>query len=276
MKRQITAHILMVRPANFGFNEQTAVNNAFQARSQVESEQTIQAKAIQEFDNFVIKLQEKGVDVTVAQDTTTPVKPDAIFPNNWITLHQDGTLITYPMFAPIRALERSKEIENLIEKRFKVKTHIHLEHYEGVQKYLEGTGSMILDRINEIVYACLSPRTDPTILDEFCELTHYKRLLFNAVDGKGKDIYHTNVMMALGETFVVICMDTIRDENQRNTLIRQFEKNKKEIIEISIDQMLHFAGNMLQVTNTHGQPYLIMSQQALDRKSTRLNSSHRH
>ena len=276
-KQQTTSNILMVRPSNFGFNEETAQNNAFQTKDASLSQEQISEKARVEFDNFVEILRGYGVNVVVAEDSATPVKPDAVFPNNWVTMHADGTMILYPMFAQARRLERDENIIQLIENQFVVKTKIHLEQYESVEKYLEGTGSMILDRANEIVYACLSVRTDLALLDELCDILHYKRVAFTAVDGNGQDIYHTNVMMALGETFVVICLETIRDEAERLNLIKLFELTNKEIIEISLAQMMLFAGNMLQVRNEEGDTFLVMSDQAYNSLNTaQINHIQRH
>ena len=261
-KKQTTSHILMVRPANFGFNEETAANNAFQSRDKSKKQSEIKKTAQEEFDNFVEKLRKRKVHVLVADDSKKPVKTDAVFPNNWLTMHADGTMILYPMFSPNRRLERDEKIVEMLENQYFVHRKIHLEHYEAVDQYLEGTGSMILDRVHEIVYACLSVRTDLPLLDEFCEIMGYKRVAFHAVDGNGQPIYHTNVMMALGETFVVICMDTIEDEDERMNLIKHFETTKKDIIEISLAQMLKFAGNMLQVRNDFHETFLVMSEQA--------------
>ena len=276
-KQQTTSNLLMVRPSNFGFNEETAQNNAFQTKDESLSQEQISEKARVEFDIFVETLRGQGVNVIVAEDSATPVKPDAVFPNNWVTMHADGTMILYPMFAQARRLERDENIIQLIENQFVVKTKIHLEQYESVEKYLEGTGSMILDRANEIVYACLSVRTDLALLDELCDILHYKRVAFTAVDGNGQDIYHTNVMMALGETFVVICLETIRDEAERLNLIKLFELTNKEIIEISLAQMMLFAGNMLQVRNEEGDTFLVMSDQAYNSLNTaQINHIQRH
>jgi hypothetical protein len=261
-KRQTTATILMVRPANFGFNPETAENNAFQTDDKSLTVNEIQAKAVAEFDAFVALLRGRAVNVIVAEDSPSPVKTDAVFPNNWITCHADGTMILYPMNAPSRRLERAEAIQTQLEEQFSVVKKIHLEHYEAVGQYLEGTGSMILDRTNEICYACLSPRTDLRLLDEWCDLMHFKRVAFRAQDGNGQDIYHTNVMMALGETFVVICLETVRDETERLNLIKHFEQTKKDIIEISLAQMMAFAGNMLQVRNDFDETFLVMSEQA--------------
>jgi hypothetical protein len=261
-KQQTTSTILMVRPANFGFNVETAANNAFQTDDKSLTINEIQAKAVEEFDNFVNLLRWRAVQVIVAEDSAEPVKTDAVFPNNWITCHADGTMILYPMFAPSRRLERSEAIQSLLVEQFSVLKKIHLETYETVDKYLEGTGSMILDRQNEICYACLSPRTDLSLLDEWCDLMHYKRVAFTAQDGNGQDIYHTNVMMALGETFVVICLETIRNEAERMNMIKLFEQTQKDIIEISLPQMMLFAGNMLQIRNDFDETFLVMSEQA--------------
>ena len=263
-KHQTTSSILMVRPANFGFNKETAANNAFQVNDTSLTVPQIQQKAIAEFDNFVSILRGHAVNVVVAEDASEPVKTDAVFPNNWITSHGDGTMVLYPMNAPSRRAERADNVIKQIESQFIVKKRLHLEHYEEVRTFLEGTGSMILDRVNEICYACLSPRTDLDLLDEWCEIMHYKRVAFHAVDGNGQDIYHTNVMMALGEKFVVICMETLRNEAERLNLVKHFELTKKEIIEISLEQMMLFAGNMLQVRNDFDETFLVMSKQAYD------------
>jgi hypothetical protein len=263
-KQQTASNILMVRPANFGFNTETAANNAFQTDDKSLTINEIQQRAIEEFDKMVGLLRSRAVNVLVVEDSSSPVKTDAIFPNNWITCHADGTMILYPMFAPSRRLERSEAIQDRLQSDFSVKKKIHFEHYEAVGKYLEGTGSMILDRQNELCYACLSPRTDRALLDEWCDTMHFKRVAFTAVDGDGKDIYHTNVMMALGETFVVICLETIRDEAEKMNLIKHFEQTKKDIIEISLAQMMRFAGNMLQIRNDFSETFLVMSQQAFN------------
>ncbi len=259
---QTTSHILMVRPAHFGFNEETAESNAFQQRDATRSIPEIQERAKKEFNNFVRKLRRRAINVVVANDTKTPVKTDAVFPNNWITLHDDGTMIFYPMNALSRRAERNPKIIDLIGKKFEVSHELHLEHYEETGKFLEGTGSMILDRVHKIAYACISPRTDIDLLDEFCEAMHFKRVAFTAVDENGKDIYHTNVMMALAETFVVICLTAVIKEEERLMLVKQFETTDKEIIEISFAQMNNFAGNMLQVRNGFNETFLVMSTQA--------------
>jgi hypothetical protein len=262
MSATISSHILMVRPAHFCFNEQTAESNAFQSNDTSRSVAEIQATAIAEFDAFVAQLREKGVNVIVAQDSETPIKPDAIFPNNWVSFHDDGTIITYPMYAPVRRLERSEDILNQVKELFYDGNRHHLETSEAENLFLEGTGSMIFDRPNKLVYACLSPRTDDTILDRFCEITGFDKVVFTSVDAKSQEIYHTNVMMALGETFVVICMDTITDADERTVVEQSIMDTDKELIDITLEQMGQFAGNMLQVKNDFGDTYLVMSQTA--------------
>jgi len=261
-RQQTTSTILMVRPANFGFNEQTAENNAFQVRETKLTKKQIHKKAIEEFDVFAEKLSKKGINVVVAKDSAKPVKPDAVFPNNWISFHQEGTLITYPMYAPLRRTERQAHIVKMIENTFEVDTKIALEDYEKADVFLEGTGSLILDRVNKIAYACLSPRTNALLMNRFCELTGYKKQVFHSVDGNGQDIYHTNVMMAMGESFVVICLATIKNKKELERLKKKFKATKKQIINITLDQMNSFAGNMLQVKNAKGKTFLVMSTQA--------------
>lgn len=261
-ERQITDTILMVRPASFGFNPQTAANNAFQEETTDLKPSEIQTLALQEFDSFVATLRNAKIRVIVIQDTDSPTKFDAIFPNNWISTHKNGALITYPMFAPMRRLERREDIIGGLLDEFLIKERIRLEQHEANEIYLEGTGSMILDRPHQLVYACRSVRTDEKVLDDFCEQMGYEKVLFTSTDKTGLEIYHTNVMMALGEDFVVICLDSIKDGKEWANLHRKFEETKKAIIEISMEQMSSFAGNMLQVRNTDGDTFLVMSEQA--------------
>jgi len=196
--QQTTDTILMVRPAHFGFNEETAANNAFQVNDQSLSQFEIQEKAKVEFDAFVVKLRAAGINVIVVEDTSEPLTPDAVFPNNWVTFHQDGLIITYPMYASKRRLERREDVLNDLSKSYTISNHVRMEGYEAENRFLEGTGSMILDRPNRLVYACLSPRTDPELLEEFGQITGYTPVVFHAVDEQGQDIYHPNVMMAMG------------------------------------------------------------------------------
>jgi len=262
--QQTTDTILMVRPAHFGFNEETAANNAFQVNDQSLSTTEIQEKAKVEFDNFVGKLRAVGVNVIVVEDTSDPITPDAVFPNNWVTFHQDGLIITYPMYASKRRLERREDVLNELSSQFTITNHVRMEGYEAENRFLEGTGSMILDRPNRLVYACLSPRTDPELLEEFGQITGYTPVVFHAVDEQGQDIYHTNVMMAMGESFVVIVMDSISNPQEKADLLALFKVTDKELIDLSLEQMQSFAGNMLQVRNTSGETFLVMSTQAYE------------
>lgn len=265
---QTTSHLLMVRPANFGFNEETAASNAFQSNAGNLSNEEVSRLALEEFDGFVEKLRAVGVDVTVAQDTNRPLKPDAVFPNNWVSFHQDGTIVTYPMFAPVRRLERREDILRQVQQKFSVERKLQLEEYEDIDQYLEGTGSMIIDRPNRLVYACLSPRTHLDLLVRYCKLMGYEAVPFHALDAAGKEIYHTNVMMALGESFVVICLESVQSEIENELLRQRFMATGKEIIEISLGQMAAFAGNMLQVRSTGGEAWLVMSERAFRSLST--------
>ena len=256
---QTTSHILMIRPVNFGYNAETAVNNAFQVAGM---DTEAQKKALREFDDFVSVLRSNGVDVTVVQDTPEPHTPDSIFPNNWISFHNDGTVIFYPMYAANRRLERKQHVIDTVRSLFEIKSQIDLSSYESKNIFLEGTGSMVLDRDNKIAYACLSPRTDKKVLEDFCKQTGFKPVSFRAVDSKGREIYHTNVMMCVADHYVVICLESIDDKTERENVTTAITGSGKEIIEISFDQMNHFAGNMLQVENVSGQKLLVMSSQA--------------
>lgn len=263
MRRQTTSHILMVRPANFAFNEETATNNAFQRRDESLSTAEIQSGAIAEFDEFVSKLRHAGVHVMVVEDSITPAKPDAVFPNNWVTFHQEGFVVTYPMFAPIRRLERREDVIDAVAREgFRIDARFHFEESEARGCFLEGTGSIVFDHEHRLAYACLSPRTDEALLADLCQKIGYKPVVFCAVDAKGQDIYHTNVMMAMGESFVVICLESVFETAQRQMLEEQFLATGKEVVVISWQQMASFAGNMLQVRNQSGQPLLVMSNTA--------------
>ena len=253
----------MVRPANFGFNEETAASNAFQSRDGRLSSEAMRDKALAEFDAGVQRLRDAGVNVLVAQDSETPVKPDAVFPNNWATFHQEGLLVTYPMFAPTRRRERSDAVlQTALDAGFRADRRVQLESYEEADRFLEGTGSIIFDHQHRLAYACLSPRTDAGLLDELCQILGYEKVVFHAVDANAQDIYHTNVMMAMGETFVVICLDTVRDPQERAMLEATFRRTGKEVVNISLEQMNRFAGNMLQVRNDRDETLLVMSEQA--------------
>ena len=249
----------MVRPIDFKFNEQTAGNNKFQQDSE---QSNVQAKALTEFDNFVNVLRENEVDVIVVEDTINPETPDSIFPNNWVSFHNDGKVFLYPMFSENRRSERRADILELLKSQFIIESITDLSTYEREGIYLEGTGSLVLDRENKIAYACLSLRTNEKILADFCSRSGYTSIVFNAVDSNGFPIYHTNVMMCVGDRFSVICLDAIPDAADRLIVKNQLIENGKEIISINLDQMNHFAGNMLQVTNHKSEHLLVMSEQA--------------
>ncbi|MCM8567844.1 arginine deiminase-related protein [Gramella jeungdoensis] len=260
--KQITDTILMVRPVAFRMNEQTAVNNYFQ--KDVEGDD-INALAAKEFDKFVAKLRSVGVNVIVVDDVLEDNTPDSIFPNNWVSFHQDGQIALYPMFAENRRKERRLEyFARLEEAGFKITDIVDYTSAEEDDIFLEGTGSLILDRVNHKAYCAISPRADEDLLIEFCEDFEYTPVIFNAYQSVGDKrlaIYHTNVMMCLGEEFAVICLDTIDDKKERKNVIKHLKQDGKEIISITEEQMHEFAGNMLQVQGM-GKKYLVMSARA--------------
>jgi hypothetical protein len=256
---QHTSHLLMIKPVKFDFNAETAVNNSFQVNA---GDNSVQEKALHEFETFIAKLRSHGIDVTVIDDTPEPHTPDSVFPNNWISFHQDGSILLYPMFAMNRRLERKQHVLDTVRQKFNVAQTIDLSNHENKNAFLEGTGSMVLDRENKIAYACLSPRTDKDVLDDFCHQMGFVPVTFIAADQNGQPIYHTNVMMCVADEYAVVCTACIKDETERKKLVDSLAKHGKEIIEISFDQMNHFAGNMLQVSNAEGKKFLVMSSQA--------------
>ncbi|OCX53847.1 amidinotransferase [Mucilaginibacter sp. PPCGB 2223] len=247
----------MIRPVAFGFNEQTAGSNAFQQQGL--DQQNVQQKALKEFDALVAALRDNGVEVIVVEDTPAPHTPDSIFPNNWVSFHENGQVFLYPMQAENRRLERREDIVRDLVDQFAISNIEDLSHFESEQKFLEGTGSMVLDRQNKIAYACISPRTDREVLAEFCEESGYSAVEFHATDSQGKAIYHTNVLMCMGEEFVVICLDSVTDDGERELLTDSFTITGKEIIGISMAQVNAFAGNMLELENDKGEHLLVMS-----------------
>jgi hypothetical protein len=261
--KQTTNSILMIRPVAFRMNEQTAVNNYYQKVLDGLLPATVNAKAQQEFDTFVEKLRAVGVDVTVVDDTLNPDTPDSIFPNNWVSFHENGDVALYPMFAENRRQERREEILDMLEdKGFKMENIVDYTSAEEDGFFLEGTGSLLLDRANEKAYCALSPRADEELFIEFCEDFDYAPVLFEAfhtVNGERKLIYHTNAMMCLGETFAVICADSIDDKKERKMVLDNLKKDNKEIILITEEQVNNFAGNMLEVRGTDDKRYLVMS-----------------
>ncbi|MDE3236766.1 MAG: amidinotransferase [Bacteroidota bacterium] len=255
----ITHNILMIRPARFMYNAQTAINNSFQ---QASDDSSVHEKAAEEFDAFVHLLRSKKINVTVIQDTEKPFTPDSIFPNNWVSFHEDGTVFLYPMFAENRRLERKPHVLKNIAEKFFIQTTTDLSYFEDQHKFLEGTGSMVLDRHSHIAYACLSQRTDKQVLNEWCEKNKYQAIGFHANDTSGNPIYHTNVMMCVADEYAIVCMESISDEAEKKVVESSLSASQKRIITISIDQMNHFAGNMLQVENTDAEKFLVMSSQA--------------
>lgn len=265
MYSQITDSIFMVRPVQFHRNEQTAVNNFFQQDPDGISEKEIQIRALEEFDLFVNKLRLNGVHVEIFDDTTSSETPDSIFPNNWLTMHDDGVILTYPMFAENRRKERRQDIIDHLSTEFFVHKVRTFADWEGKNEFLEGTGSLILDRPNRIVYAAVSDRTSPRVLKDFCNTLGYTSVAFRAlqsVEGERLPIYHTNVMMSVGENFAVVCLECIDDPVERSKVDFNLKKTGKEVIEISEAQVSNFAGNILQVRNANGKPIVVMSEAA--------------
>ncbi|MET3980120.1 hypothetical protein ABIB62_002539 [Mucilaginibacter sp. UYP25] len=260
MSQQSTNNLLMIRPVAFGFNAQTAESNAFQ--KQDADQQAVQQKALQEFDVFVTVLRNNGVNVTVINDTIEPHTPDSIFPNNWVSFHDNGDIFLYPMQAENRRLERSEDIIRELEEHFKANHVVDLSRFEAKEQFLEGTGSMVLDRENKIAYACLSPRTNAEVLKAFCDHSGYNAVTFDAFDQGGQAIYHTNVLMAIGSKFAVICLDSITDADEKQAVIASLKSSGKEVVDINFDQMNNFAGNMLEVKNNDGGTLIVMSRTA--------------
>ena len=257
----------MVEPVNFNYNPQTAVNNYFQNEVDEEAEK-IQKQALEEFRTMVSTLRSKGINVLTIKDTPIPHTPDSIFPNNWISFHEDGTVVMYPMYAENRRNERREEdvLSFLEENGFNIIDVLDYTSAEEDEIFLEGTGSIILDRVNDVAYAAISQRTDEDLFIEFCEDLEYTPVLFSAnqtVNGKRLPIYHTNVMMCIADEYAIICLSTIDDKKERKNVVENLKESGKEIIAITEEQMHKFAGNMLQVAGL-GQQYLVMSQTAFD------------
>jgi hypothetical protein len=260
---QTTNSILMIRPVAFRMNEQTAVNNYYQKVIDGLMPATVNAKAQQEFDAFVSKLKAVGVDVIVVEDTLNPDTPDSIFPNNWISFHENGDIALFPMFAENRRLERREDILDILEEKgFVIDNIMDYTSAEEDDFFLEGTGSILLDRENGKAYCALSPRADEELFIEFCEDFDLNPIIFEAfqtVNGERKLIYHTNVMMCIGETYAVICADSIDDKKERKMVIDSLKGDDKEVIYITEDQVNNFAGNMLEVKGANDRRYLVMS-----------------
>tara|TARA_R110002073_G_scaffold53840_4_gene138798 strand:+ start:8909 stop:9844 length:936 start_codon:yes stop_codon:yes gene_type:complete len=265
---QTTNTILMIRPINFRMNEQTSVNNYYQKVLDNLLPATVNARAQKEFDTYVEKLESYGVNVIVISDVEGSDTPDSIFPNNWISFHENGTVGLYPMFAENRRFERREDIlDQLEEKGFLIENVVDYSSAEEEDVFLEGTGSLLLDRVNRKAYCALSPRADEDLFIEFCEDFEFTPVVFTAnqtVNEERKEIYHTNVMMCLAETFAVICLDSIDDKKERKNVLKQLKEDGKQVIAITEEQVNNFAGNMLQVRGKDDQLYLVMSQAAYD------------
>lgn len=265
LELQSASTVLMVRPACFGFNPQTAPSNAFQHAPAALPQDETQRVALQEFDALAAGLRRSGVRVVSAADSLEPRKPDAIFPNNWVSFHGDGSVVLYPMLALNRRLERREEILQQVVRDggFRVTRRIDLTHRESQAKYLEGTGSLVLDRAHRVAYACISPRTDSEVLGEFAQRLDYDLMSFEAQDGAGQAIYHTNVLMAIGSRFAVVCGAAIPRDLHRDAVFSRLEAAGHDIVDISLAQMAQFAGNVLELAPPQG-PVVAMSSRALE------------
>lgn len=252
--------ILMIRPVKFGFNTQTAESNSFQQKADVDSVESIQTKALEEFNAFSSKLIAAGMDVVIYDDTASPHTPDSIFPNNWISFHENNELVLYPMLAENRRLERREDILSEFKKNNTI--FIDLTKFENKKVFLEGTGSIVFDYTHKVAYANSSPRTYKMLFEELCKQLNFKSVYFKAVDKHGSDIYHTNVLMCIGNGFAVLCKDCISDKNDLAKVLDSLTFTKHEIISISYEQMNSFAGNMYQLYNFKGESFIVMSEQA--------------
>lgn len=261
---QLPGAIVMVRPTAFGFNPETASTNSFQRENSGITRREIERRARAEFDILSGRLRKAGVDVIIFEDTEEPRKIDAVFPNNWISFHHDGSVVLYPMFSSIRRPERRRDIiERLQSAGFDVRRVIDLSHHEKEERFLEGTGSIVFDYIHRCAYANTSPRTNPEVLKEVCGILGYDTITFRAVDRNGKDIYHTNVMMSIGDRFAILCMDSMPDPSERRNVFEALKATGREIITIDFKQLENFAGNVLQVKTKDGGSVLAMSTAAL-------------
>lgn len=254
--------ILMIRPAAFGFNEETAANNFFQQNIRQTDSPAVRQSAIKEFDNMVTVLKDLGIEVLVIDDTDNPVKPSAVFPNNWISTLPDGIISVFPLYAPNRRAEKREDILKMLAEKFVVKDVQDWGEFEVEGKFLEGTGSMVMDHDNRVIYACYSPRTDVSVLEKFANANNYRAIIFAATDKKGHAVYHTNVVMTLAENFAVLCEEAIEEEWELIAVKQLLESTGHDIIRITREQMSAFAGNMLQVKNNEGEKFLVMSQTA--------------
>ena len=261
---QITDTLLMVRPASFGANEETAATNFFQSTGTETDPRSIQQAALNEFDNMVELLRQHEIKVLVIDDTLTPVKPSAVFPNNWLSTSPEGIVSVFPLYAPNRRPEKRDDILKMLAEKFVVKALQDWSEFEVEGKFLEGTGSMVIDHENKVIYTCYSPRTDVSVLEKFANANKYRAIIFFAVDNEGHPVYHTNVMMTLGENFAIVCEEAIEEEWELIAVRQLLESSGHEVIRITKDQMHSFAGNMLHVKNSKGEKFLLMSQTAFN------------
>ena len=264
-QQQTTPHVFMVRPHNFSSNPQTAASNTFQRAPEAEAA-AVRSQALREFDSMTGVLRGAGVALMVFEDTDVPHKPDAVFPNNWVSFHADGRVYLYPLEAEDRRAERRVDIvESLSADRgFHVHEIVDLSPLEADGLFLEGTGSMVLDRANRVAYAALSSRTHMGALADFAQRADYEIAAFESLDAHGRPVYHTNVMLAIGERFAVICAESIDDLTKRAAVLERLAATGREIVEISIAQMASFAGNLLELRTTAGDPVIALSRTARD------------
>ncbi|HEX6845680.1 MAG TPA: arginine deiminase-related protein [Chitinophagaceae bacterium] len=261
---QITGTILMIRPASFGANEETAPTNFFQSAGVPTNSRFLQEAALKEFDNMVDLLRKNDIDVLVVDDTPTPVKPSATFPNNWFSTSPEGVISVFPMYAPNRRPEKRDDILKMLAEKFVVKDLQDWSEFEAEGKFLEGTGSMVIDHENKVIYACYSPRTDVSVLEKFANANKFRAIIFFASDKNGHAVYHTNVLMTLGEDFAILCEEAIEEEWELIAIRQLLDSSGHDVIRINKEQMHCFAGNMLQVKNKKGEKFLLMSQTAFD------------
>lgn len=252
----------MIKPRAFGFNSETAESNVFQKKTNLSSD-ILHKNALTEFEKMVMQLKNADIEVFVFEDLNNET-PDSVFPNNWVSFHDDGTVVLYPMLSPIRRKEKRLDILESLRKNFKMNRIVDLTMHEQEAKFLEGTGSIVFDHQNKNAFAALSPRTDFQLFNELCSVLDYQPICFNSFDKNQMPVYHTNVMMAIAEKFAIVCMESIPDEKEKTNLMSALKLSGKEIIEISIDQMYKFAGNALFVKNNEEQPFLIISKRGLE------------
>ncbi|MFT7380750.1 MAG: hypothetical protein ACI9Z3_000628 [Roseivirga sp.] len=263
MSKQAAKRIMMMRPKHFGFDPATASSNSFQSREGAEERSRIENSAQLEFDNAVLKLKSEGIDIVALEDSDLPEKPNAVFPNNWVSFHEEGLVLLYPMLTESRRLERRHEVlEELEAAGVEISRIIDISTYEEEEKFLESTGSVVLDYRNKLAYACLSARTHIEVLEKFCEIAGYEPVVFESFDKVGGAIYHTNVIMCIADQYAVICAESI-PEDQRIEVLNTLKSTGHEVVAITMDQMYNFAGNMLEAMNDKGQSVLIMSESAI-------------